>query len=81
MSRFLKGLPHPQAPLDATGDALLLVHEAPLPTVAVRSATTANVVLHDLVDRVQIALGDVSDQIDATYFRLPETAGSLPASA
>jgi uncharacterized alpha-E superfamily protein len=81
MSRFLKGLPHPQAALDATADALLLVHEAPLPTVAVRSATHANVVLHDLVDRVQIALGQVSDEIDATYFRLPVAAGTLSASA
>jgi uncharacterized alpha-E superfamily protein len=73
VARFLKSLPHPQEALDATADALLLVHEAPVPSSA-RPPAAAAEMLHAVVDRSQLAIGRIHDEIEAAYFRPVERA-------
>jgi uncharacterized alpha-E superfamily protein len=79
-SRFLKTLPHPQDALDATADALLLVHEAPVPSGARPPAVVADM-LHQIVDRAQLAINRVHDEIAAAYFGRAAVLESLAATA
>lgn len=67
VSRFLKALPRAQGPLDATADTMLVVHEAPLPAIG-RGGPQGALALHDVVDRVQLGLGRIHDEIEAVYF-------------
>lgn len=80
VSRFVKTLPHPDAALDATADALLLVHERALPAEGTRRAAALRASLHALVDDVQLAINQVHDAIDAAWFEV-STDTSLAASA